>query len=267
MSVLKCNFVELQTGPYLFPFLGTVEKMDNGSSQSVTNKLIIGTSNLPQREAGLVRALLHFLCSSDEGFPWKYADAPPYDLVLVDAQAAHAVQEESQPIARMICLLADENPDNSPNTIVRPIRYTELERWLFRKVEDLKSGIGAGTDKANVPPSEPHGGPTEQERFKLLRWPPAVLLQRDPCRIRMATLMSGRAMSLKDLSKLSQDSEERCRTFVVLCQALDLIEVQTSVNPQESSGTVSEKNNASTNNNKSLGIVNGLRRRLGLSQK
>jgi hypothetical protein len=109
------------------------------------------------------------------------------------------------------------------DTLTRPIRSDRLKAWL----STMQHKLHALPDKAQALDI--------QHCFKLRRWPPAQLLHQDAHRIRMATLMSRRAVTVEELVKLTQESPERCQTFVQLLRSMSLVDV-TDVNAMPSPG-------------------------------
>ncbi len=102
---------------------------------------------------------------------------------------------------------------------------------------------------------------TYSKRFKLVRWPPALLLRNDPLLVRMATLLSRRAMSAIELATATQIPLGRARDFVNVLKASMLLEEQTAV-PQLQNRPRSQTNPPLQK--VAPGLINRIRLRLGL---
>jgi hypothetical protein len=155
------------------------------------------------------------------------------------------------------------------DSIARPIRAEQLQAWLTRQGERLQllprlavpaasraAPSAAGTAAVSAAPSHATG-----PRFKLRRWPSAALLKNDPHRIRLATLLSRRALAAHELSHISRLSTQQCQDFVDTLQQTGLIEVErveAIVVPRKApAAPVLARPLAS-------GLIGGIRRRLGL---
>jgi hypothetical protein len=93
-------------------------------------------------------------------------------------------------------------------------------------------------------------------RYRLKKWPPQALLHGDRQRIRLSTLLSRRSLALAELSALSGEPEDRCRTFVLLLQSFALVEVGATSPPVHQRHPVSRR--------VERGFIQRLRQRLGL---
>ena len=105
-------------------------------------------------------------------------------------------------------------------------------------------------------------------RFKLRRWPPAVLLRSDPNRIRMATLLSRRALNAAELATISQQPVQECQAFLTTLQTTGLVDVEKApVAPPAGSApaqAAAAPKPAAPAPAFARGLISGIRRRLGL---
>lgn len=208
----------------------------------------LGTQSLPPTEVGLVRMLLR-LYGNDGQFNWSYADVPPYDALLVDAAAFNPENPPLEgPQAQYVRTIARGLDD--PDALHRPLNADKLRSWLNEMEKSISDvpRMPADTPDETPPrlfpattaeqptveqttvdpshlltpqaPSLPtEGGP----RFRLARWPHQVILRKDPARIRMATLLSRRALNVRDLVALTGFDPQMCHVFMQVLQASSLL--------------------------------------------
>jgi len=106
-------------------------------------------------------------------------------------------------------------------------------------------------------------------RFKLRRWPPAALLRSDPNLIRMATLLSRRALNAAELATISQQPVQECQAFLTTLQTTGLVDVQKEPAPAPAPAPAAAGAPAPAAPPKpaptfARGLISGIRRRLGL---
>ena len=104
-------------------------------------------------------------------------------------------------------------------------------------------------------------------RFKLRRWPPAALLRSDPNRIRMATLLSRRALNAAELATISQQPVQECQAFLTTLQTTGLVNVQKEPAPAPAPAAAGAPAPAAPPKPAptfARGLISGIRRRLGL---
>lgn len=185
--------------------------------------LRVGVLGLAESEAGLVRALIKLMEQNVNGFRWAFSSQPPYDALLVDGPRTDLPQDLLRQASRAWASLGQPVTAQWPGDVVqRPINMLKLQQWLSGVQEAL------GNFETEPMPLEPlapaqDSAPSTQPRFQLKRWPPAELLHGDKHRIRLATLMSRRALNLGELMSLSRLPEERCVTFLHLLHGFDLL--------------------------------------------
>ncbi len=190
-----------------------------------SSPLRLGTHHLVAAEAGLLRAQLRLMAAdATADWSWVFADAPPYDVVIAQENSLDMSRASSLYGAKVVLPLVDARPDHdaTPDALVRPLRTEQLTPRLRRLQGQL-----AERDSASEDALQPARQSESQDiRFKLLRWPPAQLLQNDTHRVRMATFLSRRRMSVSELAQMCHQSEGRCQTFVQLLQNFSLVEIQ-----------------------------------------
>ena len=173
-----------------------------------------------------MRALVKLLAIGNEDeFPWTFADTAPYDVIVVDAASPAVGSAQLQSLSRATFLLGADTAQTSStvHVLARPLRAEQLSHRL----NDIQTRLGTVSLAAPSSPSLTVAAELKQLdlRYKLRRWPPTPALRGDAARVRMATLLSRRAMTISELASVSQQSQERCQVFVQLLQSMTLIDV------------------------------------------
>lgn len=242
--------------------------------------LRLGAYNLPAAEVVLVQTLFR-LYSHGDTFRWTFVTAPPYDALLVDGTTEDGIGPDVERMAKAVLRLTRINADEAPNTLQRPIRADRLQDWLKATEHDLLETRPAGLvdgDSESGPATLPNPTPEPASaapnvqlsplRFKLRRWPPAALLRSDPHRIRMATLLSRRALNAAELAIISQQPASECQLFLQTLQTTGLVQVQQDMPATSAAADSSPAARAVTTvaakPTFARGLISGIRRRLGL---
>ncbi|WP_028601596.1 hypothetical protein [Ottowia thiooxydans] len=225
------------------------------------SSLKLGAYNLPPAEVALIKTLFR-LFSHGNTFQWTFVNAPPYDALLVDGTTLDAENKDLSRLAKAVLFLKRMNSGSGPNTLERPIRADQLQNWLTATEKNLRETLSSSSSHAPEPESELTAFPS-QARFKLRRWPPAILLRGDATRIRMATILSRRALSVGDLSIVCQQPVSVCETFLQVLRAaslIDMVEQPVAETPAPASGSKAHASRPKF----SSGLISSIRRRLGL---
>lgn len=263
--------------------------------------LKLGIHQLAASEVIVVRTLL-WLYGGREGCNWVFADAPPYDAVLVDAppDAPPAVAHARH----LVHLTRAAQASPGPATLARPLGADKLRQCL-RQVEALLTAPPAAAPTA--PPATPLPAPAlpsaspavldnrptlpapllpEPARFKsramaapgdappadaprqrLKRWPRAAVLRADPQRIRMATLLSRRALNVHELTVLTGYGARECQVFMQVLRSSDLLTDDTPAQSSAPAAAAAPAAPAAANPatpRLARGLIASFRRRLGL---
>ena len=234
--------------------------------------LRLGAYQLPAAEVVLVQTLFRLFAHGDT-FRWAFVTAPPYDALLVDASGADHRSAGALPEAKAVLRLTRMHAPDAPNTLQRPIRADRLREWLHRTELDLldthvlPQPVDTLIEQAESLAIETERAlQTSALRFKLRRWPPAVVLRGDPTRIRMATLLSRRALSSAELAGISGAPIDECQSFMQLLQTTGLVALH-----QDAPAPVSQPTPAAHSSDTppphqrtfGRGLIAGIRRRLG----
>ncbi|MBC5767811.1 hypothetical protein [Ramlibacter albus] len=221
--------------------------------------LRLGVYQLPQAEARLVRALVALLSADSPQQGWAYVENGPYDAVLVDSQFADEPQVKE--LAPAILTVAPVGAVDADDTLPRPIRAERLGRWL--RTAEQRLGRAEATQTVGMPA---FGSPGRTTRYRLRRWPPAESVHNDPARVRMATMLSRKTLSIEELSEASRLPPEKCLSFVQTLRSLGLLTVQEGGAPaptrSEARAQAVRPNEAAPDARRTL--VQSFRRRLGI---
>ena len=243
--------------------------------------LKLGTHALAPTEAELVRMLLR-LYGHNGKCKWAYAETSPYDALLVDASSLDTanVFQERMPAKHMLRLARGLD---DADVLSRPLSAHKLRSWLDEVEESLSASApvtphapelalapAATPEPTPEPPREPPSLPPESApRYRLERWPHQMILRKDPARIRMATLLSRRALNARDLVALTGFDPQRCLVFMQVLQASSLL---TPAPPETAAHTaggmrphmLGKESASRTKTGLTQGLIAGLRKRLGL---
>ena len=285
--------------------------------------LKLGIHQLAASEAVVVRTLM-WLYGGRDGCNWVFADAPPYDAVLMDTPP-----DASPTIAHtrhLVHLTRAAYTGKGPSSLARPLGADKLRQCLHQ-VEAVLSAppaarasqsAEAGADRspavepsaapassaaasaacaaselaprdqptlrAPLPPvlaqlGFPSAGacvdaqPADAPRHRLKRWPRAAVLRDDPKRIRMATLLSRRALNVRELTVLTGYAAPECQVFMQVLRSSDLLADDAPVQAPEPAAALHASPTApatagTTAATPPQGLTRGLiasfRRRLGL---
>ena len=225
-------------------------------------KLKLGTYLLPPGEVVLIRTLVR-LFSQDNAFHWTFSSMGPYDALIVDSDPPAANGVEPVPSTRAVLKLTSANTEPSAHTLQRPVKAEKLQEWLKIIAEALRCPNESPATASTV--TAPHLLAMKQARFKLLRWPPAALLQNDPNLIRMSSLLSRRALQLPELAELSHQSVDACMLFIEQLLPMKLIACESMESLRGTSFAVLQPSiptPAKIPFHRSL--ISGIRKRLGL---
>ncbi len=237
-------------------------------------KLRLGAELLPSAEVGLVRALVQLAAANGNAdLHWVFVDAPPYDALITDSSVDPSIVQGR---ASAILVVGGQHQAPGRDRLQRPITGEQLERWLLaqqaaRPIECAAPDIAAAQSNAAEPPwldgpdsarpmIEPDAG--DGIAYRLVRWPPNVMLQNDRGRVRMATLMSRRPLRLSELAHITEQPVEHCLKFVQSLRSLGLLEVIAVSHPSASAVAEAPIDPQRANR---WNLVRSIRSRLGLT--
>lgn len=175
--------------------------------------LSFSVEGLPPREELLFKSLVRLLDHrTHQHWAWKVDRA---DLRVV-GQALPPVGNDSptQPVPMLA--IGQVDPQRGGHFLPLPLHADALEQTLNRLGAMVVHARDLGLVAADT-------APADDERFRLLRWPPAALLA-TPHRIRLATLMTGRPTSLGMLRQRSGLAAQDCLDFIADLRRSGLLE-------------------------------------------
>lgn len=171
--------------------------------------LTFSLHSLPAREEFIFKSIVRLLSHKSHQL-WLYC---PYyggvraDLLVVAEGSIPRTSASDHGALQQVLTLGASG--RSRDFYLRlPLRADELEAELNRLGDLIQASITASSQTAA--PAQP------QEldiAFRLLRWPPVALLATRE-RMRLATLMTGRAVTVSSLQKLSGAGLQTCSDFV-----------------------------------------------------
>lgn len=221
------------------------------------SKLRIGAYRLPAAEIVLLRIMVRLL-SHNASFNWIFVETGPYDAIIADEATAKRDSVTIAQLSNAVLKIVRTQNDSVPNTLTRPLRAEKIQEWL----------VQIGTSLAPVSPGFAAPDNTAlTTRYKLRRWPPSFLVRNDPMLIRMAVLLSKRALLPIELAHLSQQSLDACHRFIDTLLPVGLLDtVRATVPAQTVSPPQVQKPMASTNPKTFLtqGLIGRIRRRIGM---
>lgn len=172
--------------------------------------LSFSVEGLPPREELLFKSLVRLLDHrTHQHWDWKAGEA---DLRVVGEQLHAAADAPSVPVLAV----GQVDPQRGGHFLALPLHADALEQTLNRLGAMVVHARGLGLVAAEA-------GPGEDDAFRLLRWPPAALLEA-PHRIRLATLMTGRPTSLGVLRQRSGLATQDCLDFIADLRRSGLLE-------------------------------------------
>ena len=258
------------------------------------DSLKLGLIGLPEAEGRLIATLFR-LYRVEPSFIWTLKFEPPYDALLLDA-SAHPDEVSAQCGSHTRVMRLSSPGTQVQGQLSRPIRSDLLMAWLnsievgilhgghdaFSSTAGISRFDGSRFDgssqMAHLSPAALGGAQANPPRaaqaaqglvmYKLRRWPSAAILEKNVSLIRIATLLTRKAMTLKELASLSHVNEILCEAFLKRLDqnGLLLIERQTMVDPAlEPNGATSQDQDLKKNKGTgALGIIRSIRRRFGL---
>lgn len=233
--------------------------------------LQLGLVGLTDPEHSLVATLfrLHRL---EPAFIWALATSAPYDALLVD-EACRLEDYRHLVGATTRVMRLSAHGMQREGEMPRPIRSDLLTAWLNAVEVDvlaLRQHEAASGFHAIDTLASPQALASDDALVRLRRWPPASLLGKDAGRIRLATMLSRREMSLRELSSLARISLPQCREFldVLLGQGLLGVSLAPAV-PVAATPCPRDSGKAGARGKTSRGVgaslIHSIRRRFGFA--
>lgn len=221
----------------------------------MTEQLRVGVYAVSDAQAGLVRALVKLLSRNADDFAWTFTTHGPFDALIVAGHAADLSHGDVRGSARAYASLGNPQHPGWPGEILPwPLAPDRLQSWLTRVGDVLEDAATQPMPLPDLPAARADPGDTGV-RYRLKRWPPSELLRGDRQRIRIASLLSRRALPVGEIARLSGQPVERCRTFLNLLQGFGLVEITSTAPPAASHPGIARVER---------GLIHRLRQRLGI---
>ena len=207
--------------------------------QSRRATLTFCVKGLAAREEVLFKGYVRLLDHVTE-HEWRHQEASlahPVDLLVLD-EAVEPVAFQQLPALPQPVLRLGTSSASRPFFLSWPLKPYELENELNRLGQLISSQhtphlqvkavlLGSTASPTNDQPTE--------KLMRLRRWPLPRLLA-EPGRMRLATLLSGKAMGMDELLHRSALSKKICQRFINDMQTADLLmleEAHESTHPEE----------------------------------
>lgn len=175
-----------------------------------------GVEGLNDREVLVLKSMIRLL---DHGtnHSWKYAPSTTELMVVTDKLSA---ADKSAMQAQQVLTLGVRS-FSLQGFLCMPVNARELEAELNRLgtlIVPVRRTVQLHSETAHTAPDKY----LETEPMRVLRWPPPALIKR-PGRLRLATLMTGKQMSIHSLQRSSGESLAACNAFFDELQRADLL--------------------------------------------
>ncbi|MES2946574.1 MAG: hypothetical protein V4772_27220 [Pseudomonadota bacterium] len=196
-------------------------------------RLRFSVEGLSARDEILFKSLVRLLGHRTHQ-QWSYSTDKPHVRVTGDVgyvgedlllQRPASTAQAFQPLV----LLVGHSRKQHEFFLHQPMHANELE-LLLNQIGSKVAGLVAVTDEPRLAATAPSAPVAvfssarfdDNEGFVLHRWPPAAMLG-SPVRIKLATVMRGRPMTLNALQKRSGFSQQECAEFVDLLRRAELL--------------------------------------------
>lgn len=251
--------------------------------------LKLGTHSLFPTDVELIRLLVRLYGQRGRS-KWAFAEAPPYDAILIDASSpgVSPMEVERSDAAQVLRLTRATGSGQQPtDALPRPLQPNDFQDCLDRLGDVVRSTSGMPLKQAEPAPAPlPAEAPASTQpapdapRFRLQRWPRKGILRDENKRIRMATLLSRRPLNTYDLVRLTGFSTHDCEVFMQILHASGLlmadtpptvspetvpVQARTSDTPDTHARTVAAAPPSPARPRFAQGLIAGLRKRLGLN--
>ncbi|AYQ28304.1 MULTISPECIES: hypothetical protein [unclassified Polaromonas] len=221
--------------------------------------MIIGVEGLSAAEVGLLRTILKL--STQLVMDWSLSEEGPCD-VLLTASTLEPERVHAGPPAQIVVPIVRRGEANGRECLERPFRAEDFVALLGRVGPALKPApvVAPRRSEAATVPSDRRG--------RLKRWPPSYLVGSSRERIQLATLLSRRSRSARELSAAAGYPESACGAFMLELEKHDLLSWEiaeaASGHPRQAAAASAPRGAAQAHG--APGLLSSIRRRLGLSR-
>lgn len=227
--------------------------------------MIIGVEGLSAAEVSLLRTILKL--STQLVVEWTLSEQGPCD-VLLTALPMQPERVHAGPEARIMVPIVRRGESTGGECLERPFRAEDFVALLGRLAPALKMApqpahqLDTAPAAATVPASI-------DRRGRLKRWPPSYLIGSSRERIQLATLLSRRARSARELSAVAGYPEPACGAFMRELEEHGLLSWELPGQagpPEQPRQAIAAPVAVAANQGHAMpGLLGSIRRRLGLS--
>ena len=184
-------------------------------------ELSFSLDGLSAREELLIKSFIRILNHRTLQV-WTYSPLPYGQLdglkadiqIISEDKLPGNIQPES--LSQKAILVLGHVNRRLPGFLCLPLNAIEIESELNRVGAQVLSARNSNPQHTSLINRD------EAQMLRLIRWPPTNLLG-SPARIKLATVMTGKAMTLETLQKHSGQSEQLCRDFLLDLQRMGLL--------------------------------------------
>ncbi|MCZ8258211.1 MAG: hypothetical protein O9327_21395 [Polaromonas sp.] len=218
--------------------------------------MIIGVEGLSAAEVGLLRTILKL--STQLAVEWTLSEEGPCDVLLT----VNATVAGQAPVGHFVVPIVRRGGGQGGECLERPFRAEDFVALLGR----------VGPTVVKVAASDERQGeaitPPTARRGCLKRWPPAQLMGTSRERIQLATMLSRRPRSARELSAMAGYPESACGAFMQELDQHNLLswEIHDQAQAATTAAPPIHTPVPAGRGARSPGLLSSIRRRLGLSR-
>jgi hypothetical protein len=189
------------------------------------NPFRVGTFGLFTIESELIEGLLSLHAARHECEGWVFVDKPPFDLLFVDITVSNTILAKKRFKTATVVRIAPGTPIHDSRTLHRPILCDELFQVLHVAKAHLSFLLESALNPVTIvlDPEQ-----VRESQYRLNAWPPDSVLQSDPARLQIATILKDRPLKLTQLIQLTQLPVDKVRQFVHILRSTGLLDEQES---------------------------------------
>lgn len=237
------------------------------ATTSESRPLRLGAYGLSDAIVRHLGVLLRFL-EHQNTHPWQFVDQPPMDLVVTTPEARPDLPATLSENAISIVEYGREaDHARSAHELPRHFRSRHLEDVLKvveaavgeRRVSPVQTPVARKPSKVETSAKVEVAPIASSSLFKLLRWPPAAIVRRDPVRTRLASMLTRAPISVEQMATRSGQPAQVCLDFIHALQSVGLIETTQQ-------GQLEQQPVPQQRKSLAAGLISSLRRHLGLAR-
>jgi hypothetical protein len=150
---------------------------------------------------------------------WNVVFDGEFDVLMRGVDGAGVPGNTGSPLAQLCVADAGTGRHDAVETLAHPLQYEALLDALSALENRFATTPAVHATPRVLPPDA---------RFRLLRWPPAELLQGNRDRQRLASFLLTRLVGLDELARLSHVDKPQCAEFVALLATTGTLDITTA---------------------------------------